>query len=284
VVRLSIPTALAVAGALALSASSPAFADSNDSANWAGYAAHGGGARFSRVIGSWRQPRATCKRGRQTYSAVWVGLGGYSQDALEQIGTELDCTASGKLKSKAWYELVPAASQPISMPVHPGDTIGASVTVVGHRVTVALYDTTDHRSFQKTLTAPIVDVTSAEWIVEAPSYCINAGLSCQTLPLANFHSVTFGYAAATSMGGHFGAVSDPSWKTTKIRLLPGGRRWVVYHGRGLAAGAAAPSALKSHGTSFKVTYSQVVLQGNPFLAARQAAFQDGDLVHPRAAG
>ena len=35
--------------------------------------------------------------GRESYSAVWVGLGGYSENAsaLEQIGTDADCSRSG---------------------------------------------------------------------------------------------------------------------------------------------------------------------------------------------
>ena len=64
--------------------------------------------RFSSVSGAWTQPAATCSRGR-TYSAVWVGLGGYSASELEQIGTDANCSSSNRASYGSWYELVPAA-------------------------------------------------------------------------------------------------------------------------------------------------------------------------------
>ena len=97
------PTAPRPAGAGrvggALVAAPAALADSVQSSNWAGYAVHRGGVRFKRVTGTWRQPRVTCVGGRATYSSVWVGLGGYSESsqALEQIGSEVDCNARGRM-------------------------------------------------------------------------------------------------------------------------------------------------------------------------------------------
>ena len=46
--------------------------------------------------------------GSATYSSVWVGLGGYAQTsrALEQIGTEADCSAAGQATYSAWFEVV----------------------------------------------------------------------------------------------------------------------------------------------------------------------------------
>lgn len=63
------------------------------SANWAGYAVTGSTtgapATFTRVFAAWVQPTATCVQGQATYSAFWVGLGGYNpgSQALEQVGT-----------------------------------------------------------------------------------------------------------------------------------------------------------------------------------------------------
>lgn len=106
----------------ALAGASSALADSNYSANWAGYAIHRAGIKFTQVAGSWTQPSAKCPPDNKSYSASWVGLGGYAAGAraLEQIGTEVDCSASGAVISDAWYELVPAASRPIRMRVRPG--------------------------------------------------------------------------------------------------------------------------------------------------------------------
>src|SRR5271165_1023109 len=96
------------------------------SSNWAGYIASpsaGVGSRFERVSGTWTIPNATCSAGRESYSAVWVGLGGASEDspALEQIGTDADCTSSGAAGYSSWYELVPAVPVELRLEVHPGD-------------------------------------------------------------------------------------------------------------------------------------------------------------------
>ena len=120
-VRPLTSTALVVAAALLFAPA--AFADSSNSANWAGYAVHRSGISFRRVSASWRQPTATCTPGQAAFSAYWVGIGGFSQNsqALEQIGTEADCKASGQRVISAWYEIVPAPSTPISIAVGPGD-------------------------------------------------------------------------------------------------------------------------------------------------------------------
>ncbi len=267
------------AGVLALAGAAPATADTTISSNWAGYAAHRSGVSFNRVSSSWKQPSAHCKSGERTYSAVWVGLGGYSltSQALEQTGTEVDCNASGKIKSSAWYELVPAPSKPIHLTVHPGDSIDASVAVGGHEVTVSLSDRTTGHSFHKTFHASTIDLSSAEWIVEAPSECTSPS-QCQTLPLANFGSATFTGAQATSTASHTGAISDPAWNTTKIKLSPGGRQFITYvPGK---AGAASPSPLTAGGSSFSVKYSTVKVPTSSFDSARASAIRDGYLVHP----
>lgn len=275
--RLTAVTAAVIA---ALAAAPAALADTSTSANWAGFAVHKPGVNFRKVTGTWVQPTATCTPGSQSYSAFWVGIGGYylNSSALEQVGTEIDCSATGAVVSSAWFELVPAASQTVKLIVNPGDAITATVTVDGQKVTVSLKDLTRHRSFVRTIHASIVDTTSAEWIAEAPSDCISAN-ACQTLPLANFGSLTFGFASAQSRAGHVGTISDRNWQTTKISLLPGGRRFVANQGSGIAVGAALPSALLLKGSAFKVNYSQAFVQPGPFFAGRAAA--GARLVHPR---
>ena len=269
----------AAALGVALAGAAPAAADTTVSSNWAGYAVHRNGVTFSRVSAAWREPSARCTGSSPTYSAVWVGLGGYSvtSRALEQIGTELDCTAGGAVRSSAWYELVPKPSRPIYLHVRPGDSITASVVVVGHRATLKLTDRTTHRTFQKTVHPPVVDVSSAEWIVEAPSDCVSA-TECQTLPLANFGSARFSLARTETTTGHVGTIADPNWNTTKIRLRPGGHEFINYR-PGDRAGAAAPSPLTAGGSAFSVTYSTVRIT-NPFESARSASVRAGYLVHP----
>lgn len=270
----------AVAAAVVLLCAPAALADSIDSSNWSGYAVHRQGVSYHKVVGRWVEPGATCVPGRQSFSSFWVGLGGYSQSssALEQVGTEVDCTRSGLLSSSAWYELVPAPSIPFDLNVSPGDQLSATVTVDGHRVVVALSDLTRHTGFSKVLNAGPVDISSAEWIAEAPSDCVTP-TACQTLPLADFGSAPFGSAFAQSTDGHAGAITDPRWRWTNIRLVPEGRRFVINNGSGSAIGAATASPLRSDGTAFTVSYTLLPIHGNP-LAALDARVPAGYLVHP----
>ena len=266
--------ALAVIAFASLAGAPAAFADSTQSSNWAGYAVHRSGVHFTRVAGTWTQPQATCTRGQSTYSSMWVGVGGYdlSSQALEQIGTESDCTASGRAVSDAWYELVPAASHPIKLTVRPGDRVRAAVTVTGNEVTVTLSDLTRHRSFTKRLHPAVVDTTSAEWILEAPSVC-SSSWSCHTLPLADFGSAGFRAAAATTTNGHRGTIEGRGWKTTKINLAATGRTFVS--NPPAPAATAFPSSLSAQGSAFTVTYRGGASSTHPTTATR-AAFVAGD--------
>jgi hypothetical protein len=254
-------TLAAGAAAFAFSAS-PALAattsvsGSGASANWAGYVAQNN--TFSSVSGSWVAPTAKCTAA-STYSAFWVGLGGASDQsqALEQVGTQADCSASGATSYYAWYELVPAAPVRLDLAVNPGDHITGKVTVNGSNVVVALTNSTTGQSVSKTLQTDTVDTSSAEWIAEAPSACDNSG-SCQPLPLANFGTVNFSDASATA-GGHTGTITDSNWQTSVVQLDGGaagasqfGPRGVAYDATGSATAQA--SGLSSDGSAFSVAW------------------------------
>jgi Peptidase A4 family len=266
---------LLLAGAFALFGAPAAVANSSasTSTNWSGYVAHG--VKFRRVVALWTQPTVTCTPGERTYSAAWVGLGGYNLNskALEQIGTEADCSASGKEVSSAWFELVPAPSRNLKMIVHPGDVMAGRVTVVGDQVTLVLNDRTRHKTFTRTVTDSTLDVTSADWIVEAPSEC--GGNQCQPLTLADYGSETFARAKAETVSGKSGSISSKRWHTAVITLSPGqsGRRFAG--NQGTSSGESAPSSLAKAGTSFKLTYSPITMpvapQPQPVYAARAGA-------------
>ncbi len=275
--RCLLKLALMTGAALALAAPA-ALASTTESSNWAGYSVHRSGVTFRQVTATWHQPIPVCSAGQPGYSAVWIGLGGYSEtsNALEQVGTEADCTFSGRTSSSGWYELVPAPSRGIRLTVRPGDLISASVKVVGHTVTVRFDDLTAHRSFMKTVHDSIVDVSSADWIVEAPSDCTSA-TSCQTLPLADFGNATFEQTTAMSATGRKGSISERAWSATKINLVPGGRRFIA-NGSGDVSGAASTSALTSAGTSFTVRYYNLPVPGGPYYA-RRASLPGGYLRH-----
>jgi hypothetical protein len=260
---------LAVVALAALAAAPAALADSTQSSNWAGYAVHRSGVKYKKATGTWIQPTATCSAGHATYSSVWVGLGGYglNSKALEQIGTEADCTAGGRAVSSAWYELVPDPSHAIRLTIDPGDRVRATVSVTGAEVTLSLTDLTRHRSFTKRLRASTVDTTSAEWILEAPSVCTSS-VSCHTLPLADFGSTPISSASAVTTTGRRGTITDPRWTATKISLAASGRRFISDPWASLVT--AVPSAPTANGTAFTVTYSGSATPTGPVQGARVA--------------
>lgn len=276
-----------LAGALGLLglAAGVARADSATSTNWAGYAVHRTHVRFASVYGTWTVPRASCVSGYPTYSAMWIGLGGYSttSQALEQIGTETDCTSSGRVATSAWYEMVPSASRDLSLHVRAGDAMAAQVTVAGRTTTLTLSDHTRRVSVTRRVHTSQLDTTSAEWILEAPSACSNSG-TCTTLPLADFGSAGFSGSSARSSAGHTGTIADKDWGTTRIRLLTGGggrRQYVMYRGLGSGIGTATPSPLTAFGSAFSLAFAATTPAGPG--GSAQAAVARGDavrIVHP----
>ena len=244
--RLALLATAAVAFAVALPGG--ASAETSKSSNWAGYAVTSAdpAARlgYTSVSGSWVVPVANCSASPASFSAFWVGLGGYSDTSqgLEQIGTESDCTAGGRATYGVWYELVPAASVPVKLKVFPGNKISANVTVKGQLVIVNLKNLTRKTSFTKRLFMASPDVSSAEWIAEAPSACTSLG-QCKTLPLANFGTVSFTSALALA-AGHGGTIADAGWAATAIELQ--------------AVTGAVPSELSPDGGSFSVTWAAAV--------------------------
>jgi hypothetical protein len=223
------------------------------SSNWAGYAVSAPdgspAVSYSSLSGAWRQPAATCTVGTPTFSAFWVGLGGLSptSQALEQVGTQANCSASGRVTYSVWYELVPAAPVTIKLPIKAGDGIAATVAVSKTSVTIRITNVTQKKkTFQKrlTMTSPTPDVSSAEWVAEAPSACTPTG-RCTVLPLANFGGMTFVVTKATA-AGHPGTISDPAWSATAITL-----------GDPTSGTTnATPTPLSPDGSSFGVTWTQ----------------------------
>lgn len=269
----------AVVGLISLAAAPTALAQVSQSANWSGYAIHRAGVTFRSASGTWQEPTLSCQSGRETFSSYWVGLGGFNSNAraLEQTGTEVDCTASGKIHAFAWYEVIPSPAVPIKLEVPPGDEIQGQVLVNGHTVTLVLRDLTRNTEYSKVLTTSPIDVTSAEWIVEAPSECLSL-YQCITLPLANFGSAPFTSAGAQSAAGHAGGITDPSWSSTAIKLVPHHSPSTLGRHRLGHGGDATPSSLQAGGSAFSVTYSPLLSTGG--LAAHSSGgVPGGALVH-----
>jgi hypothetical protein len=227
------------------------------SGNWSGYVIGGSSSpsKFSSVSGSWVQPTAKCTNG-QSYGAFWVGLGGAGQtEALEQAGTEADCTSGGAASYFAWYELVPSAPVQLDLAVHAGDHMSSKVSVDGSSVTVVVSDQTTGQSVSRTLQMSDPDTSSAEWIAEAPSACDQTASNCQPLNLTDFGTVTFTNASATSTDGHTGTISDSDWSAAAVQLSPGAAGGGPDFTSSESAAGATPSSLSSDGSSFSVAWS-----------------------------
>jgi hypothetical protein len=97
---------------------------------------------------------------------------------------------------------------------------------------------------------PEPDITSAEWIAEAPSACDSSG-RCFQLPLANFGRVSFSRASVTA-NAHTGVITDPAWAATSIQLVPDDGAPFSIVGR--SANGAVPSDVSTDGTSFTIDY------------------------------
>jgi len=183
------------------------------SANWAGYAvatrlrAPSSGS-VSDVKGTWTVPQVAPSSSANTYSAIWVGIDGYSDNTVEQTGTEQDLTPDGPVYY-AWFEMYPKFGYRIlNFPVEAGDTISAEVRYVGNNsFTLTIANLTRNVSYSTTQRHR-AKRQSAEWIVEAP-------YSGGTLPLADFGNVTLTGCSAT-LNGHTGTISDTSWEHDAI--------------------------------------------------------------------
>jgi hypothetical protein len=127
--------------------------------------------------------------------------------------------------------------------------ITTSVNVSGTSVLVQIKNRTRKTSFTHALTVTAPDLTSAEWVAEAPSSCDPAG-RCTVLPLANFGSVNF-TRAATIASAHPGTISDPTWANVPITLVP---EHAGLASRGSSPAGATPGALTADGRSFGVTW------------------------------
>jgi len=164
------------------------------STNWSGYLAASG--NFTSVSGSWNATMATGNGVSTSADSTWIGIGGVTTGDLIQTGTMNIISASGQVSTAAFYEMLPAASIPItSMTVSPGDSISANITEVGSgQWTINITDTTNGQTFSITVSYASSH-SSAEWIEEDPSYSFR-----RQIPFANFHLASFWASSAVDNG------------------------------------------------------------------------------------
>jgi hypothetical protein len=280
-----------VGGRTAISATGP---NPVISPNWSGYVVTGrpgSAVSYSSVTGTWTEPTVTCARGDSgSFSTISVGLGGYGANAQsdEQVGADANCGATGKPAYYAWFDLAPYPSYSVPHKVLPGDTLTATVSIITSKrppwVEVQVKNLTRNWTFTREiswvsagqfLVAPgaqntggqsAPDTSSAEWLVEAPSSCHQ--FVCAQASLANFSSVSMTKISAVA-NGSAGTLTDPDWKLTRLRLVPGQVRVPSYpqatpfargpaqQGTAASPAGANPGAASTDGHAFKVKWVAV---------------------------
>jgi hypothetical protein len=206
--------------------------------NWSGYAVTANRGTVTAVAGSWVVPSVTGTR--TSYSAIWVGIDGWSSSTVEQVGTESDIV-NGKAIYYAWYEMYPRASHDLALTVQPGDAITAQVIYTGGRFQLSLADLTSGQSYSTAQSMPNAERSSADWVVEAPSL---GGIQ----PLADFTPVTFIGAHATITGTSHKPITG-SITTSR----PGTSVVQINMTNQFGASEDTTSTLTNGGTSFTVT-------------------------------
>jgi peptidase A4-like protein len=164
--------------------------------NWSGYADTAAKAQtFTKVSGSWTVPSVTCSAEDQITSD-WVGLDGFSNGTVEQLGTTSWCY-KGKAVYYTWYGIYPQGTHQGSTALQPGDKVTASVTRTGTSYAFKLTDaTTSGNNFAVTKSCALATCTdtSAEWISERPSFPIGM------VPQAHYNAFKITNGSQTSSG------------------------------------------------------------------------------------
>jgi hypothetical protein len=146
----------------------------------------------------------------------------------------------------------------VKLKVGAGDTITTSVNVVdgGNTVLFQIKNRTRKTTFTKRIPFSNPDLTSAEWIAEAPSLCNQ--FRCTPVQLADFSSVAFTKIAALG-NGNGGTIANSGWTANAIKLVPTSRRGFFPGPDRFAAlssgtAGALPSDPSPDGSSFSVSW------------------------------
>jgi hypothetical protein len=190
-----------------------------NSSDWAGYVVSSDFQTPQPVVtgvnASWRIPRIKNSSGN-TFSAMWVGIGGFFDETLIQAGSTQAYVNDYEIYT-IWYELLPADAITVAFfRIRPGDEITVAIQLLNSTSnlwSINIYDRTNGGRFTETFTYASSKL-SAEWIVERPE------INGQTSVLADFGNVTFSGSHAillnqthTIRGYPFNAVSMATHKS-----------------------------------------------------------------------
>ena len=218
------------------------------SLNWSGYASFTSSTdpevgSVTGVWGNWTVPKLHPSHANR-YSSCWVGIDGYSNSTVEQIGTAQEWSA-GHQVNYAWFSLYPGATYEITgFPVQPMDTMRALVSYIGNDVFEMVLENITQGVYVLIpgyyTTAPSTERNSAEWIVEAPSSDV------AILPLSHFSPVSFSGCLASIRGGSQ-RINSSRWKNSRITMVTSGDKNGVIK--------AKPSHLSHDGKNFTVKWN-----------------------------
>ena len=170
------------------------------STNWSGYALVTSRSVVTCAEAEWVQPTVKCHGKTHTSVSIWVGLGGFNQGRLEQIGTAIDCIGGSPI-DYSWHESLPKERHEVDTPVSidPGDRIWAQVRWLGgSSYQLSLANLTTEDGFTVKDTSKGLRRTEAEWIAEAPA--TGCSPTCKILQMPNWGKVTFDHIAVTVNG------------------------------------------------------------------------------------
>jgi Peptidase A4 family len=201
------------------------------SLNWAGYAVSRSKTRFTAVRATFFVPYLNCRLSPgSAKSSFWVGLDGYvgHPDSVEQVGVGADCSAAGEATYFGWFEMFPYAQTRVSLKVHAGDSVTASVAWIAATkdFRLKLHDNTRGGTLSRLRKCPAVKVSgkavrcprnSAELIAEAPASGNGSNLVIDKL--SDYGAVSFAGVSITDSAGKHGGVVSPHWNATKIIQL-----------------------------------------------------------------
>jgi hypothetical protein len=145
-------------------------ADANGTQVWTGYVLVGHTQGFRQVTADFKVPTVTCTSSNSKAS-FWIGLDGYGNGTVEQVGLSTDC-ADGVPQYQGWWEMYPNGTQ-YKFVVYPGDTLAMLVEYVGGAWKLALTDSTrDDNQHKFNVTEPcpsgkVCENMTAEAVLEA---------------------------------------------------------------------------------------------------------------------
>ncbi len=226
-------------------------AAASDLTNWSGYVAHND--TYTDAEAEWDLPGATGVAGTDDFSSSWVGigLGESSSFPLMQAGSESDYL-DGTDQYYLWYEIWPqhSSSTVVDTSVHPGDLVGAHVTVDNSSagcdastcVFLHVWDTTTGFNNDYVFGGDWSNDGHAEWIYERP--CIVTFMPAATCEIQYLADAApqFTEAQAVIAGTHFFPLGDLADVTIDMTNCPGTQ--VI----------AQPGAISSSGYNFAEQY------------------------------